>query len=124
MNLYNRAEKYSKYYFWDFGMILTEKALSNKEMGNLVNEIAIKCITKKELTKIKVSEVIKIIENEARLSLKEKEALLSNLPIIEVMRLERHNIIIEDNNREAMEKYLIKKGFYPVFLANTFKWEL
>jgi hypothetical protein len=127
MNLYNRAEKYKKYYFWDFGMILTHKGLSNKEIKCIVDEIGIECIIKKELPQIKLLEIMELIKNEERLSSLEKQDLINKLPtILNLMRLERYEILVKDVDvdKEIMGKYLIKRGFYPVFLEDSFTWKL
>jgi arsenate reductase-like glutaredoxin family protein len=125
MNLYNRAEKYKKYYFWNFGCILTSKGLSNKEIKCIIDDMGVECIIKVDLPQIELLDIMETIKNEERLSEIEKRDLLNKLPIVlKSIRLERYEILVKDIHKEVMGKYLIEKGFYPVFLEDSFTWRL
>lgn len=127
MSLYNRAKKYSKYYFWDYGMILTNEGLSIKEIDQLIKEIGVIHILKVEFPKIRREEIIESINNENRLLLNEKQDLLDKLPYFSfdsTMQLKQYIILIESTDKEVMEKCLIEKGFYPILLEDTFKYRI
>jgi hypothetical protein len=123
VSLYNRAEKYSKLYFWDYGILLTGQMLSSKEIKKLIDEIGVECGIRVEFPKIKKHELIQTINNENRLTSCEKQDILNNLSsYLATIRLNKYIVIVKEIDIEFVEKYLVKKGFYPVFLENTFKW--